>query len=92
MIISIILRNVQELIKQEDNLNVIAFQNKFIFFEKGVNSLTLTDDSFNLVGTLILSSIYPPHTLRIDSSMDPGSLEYIDIANTNFPVPIWGNL
>jgi hypothetical protein len=91
---SIIYKNAEELIKKEDfNVCVIAFQNKFIFFEHLDNSLiTIMDDSFNLIGTLILSSKYPPHTIRIASSIDPGSLDYIDEFNNKYPFPIWGNL
>jgi hypothetical protein len=89
---SIIFLNAEELIKNKGTIFVIAFKNKFIFFKNGGNSLTIMDDSFNLIGTLILSSKYPLRTIRIASSMDPGSIEYIDAANNKFPFPIWGNL
>jgi len=71
---------------------VFAFQNKLIFFEKTINSLTIMDDSFTVIGTVILSSKFPPSTIRIASSMDIGALEYIDELNMKFPIPILGSL
>jgi hypothetical protein len=87
---------------------VFAFQNKFILFEKGgqpvlvgsgrslfekgVNSLIIMDDSFTLIGTVILSSKFPPSIIRIASSIDSEALEYIDEINMKFPLPILGNL
>jgi hypothetical protein len=50
---SIILKNAEGLIKNEDNLCVFAFQNKMILFEKGVNTLIILDDSFTVIGTVI---------------------------------------
>jgi hypothetical protein len=73
------------------DIEVSAFQNKLIFFEYGENSLTIMDDSFNLIGTLILSSKYGIQTIRI-ASTDPGALEYFDEYNNKYPFPIWGNL
>jgi hypothetical protein len=57
---------------------IFAFQNKFILFEKGVNSLIIMDDSFTVIGTVILNIKFPLFMIRIASSIDPGALEYID--------------
>jgi hypothetical protein len=50
------------------------------------------DDSFTVIGTVILSSKFAPSIIRIASSMDPEALECIDELNSKFPVPILGNL
>jgi len=63
-----------------------------ILFEKGVNRLLIMDDSYNLIGTIILPSKFAPSIIRIASSMDPGALECIDEINNKFPIPILGNL
>jgi hypothetical protein len=75
-----------------ENVFVFAFQNKFILFKEGVNSLLIMDDSFNFIGTVILSSKFPPFIIRIASSIDSGALEYLDEMNRKFPLPILGNL
>jgi hypothetical protein len=63
-----------------------------MLFEKGVNSLTIMDDKFSVIGTINLSTSFPPSIIRIASSMDPGALEYIDELNNKFPIPILGDL
>jgi hypothetical protein len=63
-----------------------------MLFEKAVNSLTIMDDSFTVIGTVILSTKFAPSIIRIASSMDPGALEYIDELNNKFPIPILGDL
>jgi hypothetical protein len=63
-----------------------------ILFEKGINNLTIMDDSFTVIGTIILRSKFPPSMIRIASSMDPGAIECIDEFNNTFPIPILGNL
>jgi hypothetical protein len=70
---------------------VFAFQNKIIFFEKGVNNLTIMDNSFTVIGSVILSK-FPPSIIRIASSIDSEAQEYIDELNSKFPIPILGNL
>jgi hypothetical protein len=50
------------------------------------------DDSFTVIGTVILSSKFGPSIIRIASSIDPGALEYIDEFNSKFPIPILGCL
>jgi hypothetical protein len=89
---SIIFKNAEGLIKHEVNACVFAFQNKMMLFEKGVNSLIIMDDSFTVIGTVILSSKFAPSIIRIASSMDPEALECIDELNNKFPIPILGNL
>ena len=71
---------------------VFEYQNKFILFEEGVNSLIIMDDSFTVISTIISYSKFPPSMIRIASSMDSGALEYIDEINSKFPLPILGNL
>jgi hypothetical protein len=71
---------------------VFAFQNKILLFKKGVDSLLIMDDSFSVIGTVILSSKFSLSIIRIASSMDPGALEYIDVFNQRFPIPILGSL
>jgi hypothetical protein len=71
---------------------IFAFQNKFILFEKGVNSLIIMDDSFTVIGTVILNMKFPLSMIRIASLIDSGALEYIDKINSKFPLPILGNL
>jgi hypothetical protein len=89
---SIIFKNAEGLIENEDNACIFAFQNKMMLFEKGVNSLTIMDDSFTVIGTVILSTRFAPSIIRIASSMDPGALECIDELNNKIPIPILGNL
>ena len=48
------------------------------------------DDTFTVIGTLILRSKFPPSIIRIASSMDPYTLECIDEINNNFLIPIMG--
>ena len=52
---SIIFKNTEGLIKEEEKAFVIAFKNKMIFFEKGVNTLTIMDNSFTVIGTVTLN-------------------------------------
>jgi hypothetical protein len=52
---SFIFKNTDGLIKNEDKAFVFSFQNKFILFEKVDNSLIIIDDSFNVIGTVILN-------------------------------------
>jgi len=80
------------LFKKEENLCLFSFQNKIILFEKEVDCLTIMDDSFNVISTVILSSKYPPSIIRIASLMDSGALECIDAFNHKFPIPIMGYL
>jgi len=75
---SIIFKSAEGIIKNEADACIFAFQNKMMLFEKGVNSLTIMDDSFTVIGTVILSTRFPPSIIRIASSMDPGALECID--------------
>jgi hypothetical protein len=63
-----------------------------MLFEKKVNRITILDDSFTVIGTVTLSSKFPPSSIRIASSMDSGFLECIDEINNKFPIPILGNL
>jgi hypothetical protein len=74
------------------NVCVFGFQNKFILFEKGVNSLIIMDDSFTVISIIILSLKLPLSMIRIASLIDSGALEYIDEINSKFPLPILGNL
>jgi hypothetical protein len=46
------------------------------------------DDSFSVIGNIILGSKFPPSIIRIASSIDDGALEYIDEMNSKFPIPI----
>jgi hypothetical protein len=71
---------------------VFAFQNIIILFERGVEGLTILNDSFNVIGTITLSSKIPLYFIRIASSIDSGALEYIDEFDTKLPIPILGNL
>ena len=48
---SIIFKNAEWLIENEVNVSIFAFQNKMMLFEKGVNSLTIMDDKFSVIGT-----------------------------------------
>jgi len=50
------------------------------------------DDSFTVIGNVILGSKFPLSNIRIASSIDSGALEYIDEINSKFPLPILGNL
>lgn len=50
------------------------------------------DDSFTVIGTVILYSNFPPSIIRNASSMDSEALEYIDEFNSKFPIPFLGNL
>jgi hypothetical protein len=63
-----------------------------MLFEKGKNILTIIDDSFTVIGTVILSERFAPSIIRIASSIDPEALECIDELNNKFPIPILGNL
>ena len=72
--------------------SVFAFNNKIILFEKLVNNLIIMDDAFAVIGTVILSSKFPPLIIRIASSIESGALEYIDELSRKFPLPILGNL
>jgi hypothetical protein len=87
---SIIFKNAEGLIENE--VNAFAFQNKIMLFEKGVNSLTIMDDSFTVIGSVTISTRFAPSIIRIASSMDPGALECIDELNNKIPIPILGNL
>jgi hypothetical protein len=89
---SIIFKNVEGFIKDDLTASVFAFHNKMMLFEKGVNRLTIIDDSFTVIGTVILSERFAPSIIRIASSIDPGALECIDELNNKFPIPILGNL
>jgi predicted ribosome-associated RNA-binding protein Tma20 len=88
----LIFKNTVGLIEKEDKAYVFAFQNKFILFEKDVNSLIIMDNSFTVIGTVILNSKLPPSKIRIASLIDSGALEFIDEFNSKFPLPILGNL
>ena len=50
------------------------------------------DDSFIVIGTVILNTKFPLSMIRIASSIDSGALECIDEINSKFPLPILGNL
>ena len=88
---SIIFKNVEGLIENDVNAYIFAFQNKMMLFEKGVNSLTIMDDSFTVIGSVIFSNV-PPSIIRIASTIDSEAFEYIDVLNCKFPFPILGNL
>ena len=57
-----------------------------------MDSLTIMDDSFTVIGTVILSLKFSLSIIRIAYSLDPGALEYIDLFNQRFPFPILGSL
>jgi hypothetical protein len=88
---SIIFKNAEDFNKKHLTASVFAFQNKMMLFEKGVNSITIMDDSFNVIATVILSSKFAPSIIRIASSTDSEALECIDELNNKFPIPILWN-
>jgi hypothetical protein len=75
-----------------EKLCIFAFQNKFILFEKGLNSLVIMDYSFTVISKIILPLKLPLSMIRTASLIDSGALEYIDEINSKFPLPILGNL
>jgi hypothetical protein len=50
------------------------------------------DESFTVIGSVILYSNFPPSIIRNAPSVDSGALEYIDEFNSKFPIPLLGNL
>ena len=50
------------------------------------------DNSFTVIGSVILNSKLPPSIIRFASSIDSGALEFIDEFNSKFPLPIMGTL
>jgi hypothetical protein len=50
------------------------------------------DESFTVIGTVILGSKISLSFIRIASSKDAGALEFIDEFYNKFPLPILGNI
>ena len=85
---SIIFKNIESYIEKDGKPCVLALQNKIILFEKGVEGLTIMDDSFTVIGNVILGLKFPLSNIRIACSIDSGALEYIDEFYHKFPIPI----
>jgi hypothetical protein len=50
--------------------------------------ITILDDSFTVISTVILNLDAPLYQIRIAPELDLGALEYIDAFNSKFPFPI----